>query len=388
MTEEVIKEINQSSLALLQTLDLHERYKAAVNEATRIAGAQHGTILIRKNGSFERVYSTVPARAQVAPRKKGYTYETYMTSKIHVMSPEVLREAHKSLYEKGVRSLVLIPLAIKDQKVGVLALQSDEPKHYTPLELQLFTLFGTLVTLAIRNAEFLEQTQKSVQARDLFISMASHELKTPLTTISVYADVLAKKINSRQIPSAASVEIMRSEAKRLKHIVNELLEFEHISSGQLRYKWQQVNILDVIKKSIINFKTVNPKFKVLLENKLQKGTQMIQGDPEKLQQAFSNILNNSAKFSSAHIPIIMKSEIINNKMLVSFTDFGKGIKKKEQDKIFAEFYKGQGHTKEGMGLGLYLVRRIIEKHKGKIELTSKVHQGTNITIELPLRLYE
>ena len=84
----------------------------------------------------------------------------------------------------------------------------------------------------------------------------------------------------------------------------------------------------------------------------------------------------------------MKSEIINNKMLVSFTDFGKGIKKKEQDKIFAEFYKGQGHTKEGMGLGLYLVRRIIEKHKGKIELTSKVHQGTNITIELPLRLYE
>lgn len=388
MTEEVIKDINQSSLALLQTLDLQERYKAAVQEATRITGAQHGTILIRKNGNFERVYSTVPSRYQVSPRKRGFTYQTYMTSKIHVVTPKELKGSHESLYNKGVRSLVLIPLSIRDQKVGVLALQSNEPKQYSSLELQLITLFGTLVTLALRNAEFFEQSQKSIQARDLFISMASHELKTPLTTISVYADMLAKKINSKQIPSQSTVEIMRSEAKRLKHIMNELLEFEHIATGQLRYKWQDLNIVDVVKKSIINFKSVNPKFRILVENTLHKHDQMIQGDPEKLQQAFSNILNNSAKFSSPHIPIILKLEIKKNKINVSFTDFGKGIKKKEQSKIFSEFYKGEGHTKEGMGLGLYLVKRIIQKHKGKIELSSKVNQGTNIVIELPLRLYE
>lgn len=387
MTEEIIKEINQSTLALLQKLDLQERYKAAVQEATRLVGAQHGTILIRKNGVFDRVYSTVPARSQLAPRKRGYTYQAYMTSTVQVVTPEKLKEDHKSLYDKGVRSLILIPLAMKDQKVGVLALQSDEPKHYSSLDLQLITLFGTLVTLALRNAEFFEETQKSIRARDLFISLASHELKTPLTTISVYADMLAKKIHSKQIPSQASIEIMRSEAKRLKHIVNELLEFEHIAAGQLRYKWQEVNIIDVIKKSIINFKSVNPKFRILVENTLPRGAQIIQGDPEKLQQVFSNILNNSAKFSSPHIPIILKVEVNRNKMLISFTDFGKGIKKKEQEKIFSEFYKG-GHTKEGMGLGLYLVKRIIEKHKGKIELSSKVNKGTSITIMLPLRLYE
>lgn len=388
MAEEVIKAINQSALALLQTLELNARYEAAVQEATRLTGAQYGTILIHKKGVFERVFSTVPAQFQTNPRRRGYTYKTYMSSEIHIMDPDTLKVAHKDLFDKGVRSLVLIPLAIKEQRVGVLALQSNNEKHFTPLQMQLITLFGTLVTLAIRNAEFFDQTKKSITSRDLFISLASHELKTPLTTISVYADMLAKKINSKQMPSENAIEIVRSEAKRLKHIINELLEFNHIASGQLRYKWKDVNILDVMKKSIINFKSINPEYKILVENTIPRAMNIIQGDPEKLQQAFSNILNNSAKFSHPHIPIIIKLEMKKNNMCISFTDFGKGIRKSEQDKIFSEFYKAQGNTKDGMGLGLYLVRRIIEKHKGKIELSSKINQGTNILIKLPRKLYD
>lgn len=388
MAEDVLKEINLSALALLQTLNLKERYEASLNEAVRMSGAQYGSIFIVKKGNFERVYSTVPAKYRVVPRKKGYTYMTFKTSEIHIMSSDILKVAHQSLYKKGVRSLILIPLSIQNQKVGVMALQSNNDHKFTGIQLDMLKLFGTMATLAIRNAEFFEETQKSIAARDLFISLASHELKTPLTTISVYAEMIAKKINSKQLPTQATAEILRSETKRLKHIVNELLEFDHISSGQLRYKWQDTNILDVLKKSIINFKSVNPSYKVIVENAIPRGMSTIQVDPEKLQQVFSNILNNSAKFSAPHIPIIVKLELHKKTITVSITDFGKGIKKIDQGKIFNEFYKATGNMKDGLGLGLYLVRRIIEKHKGTIELSSKIRQGTNITIELPLRLYD
>ncbi len=114
---------------------------------------------------------------------------------------------------------------------------------------------------------------------------------------------------------------------------------------------------------------------------------MIQGDTEKLQQVFTNLLNNAAKFSTKTTPIVVALVSEGKYIKITVTDYGKGIRKNEQNKVFHEFFKAKGNRKEGMGLGLYIVKGIIDKHKGTIEIYSRLNKGTIMTIKLPKKLY-
>ncbi len=384
MTNELLENVYLSSLSYLQPLTLEERYKIAVQEAIRVAGANNGSIfLLDPQGEFVRAYSDVPPGSQVQPRKSGNTRRAVEEEKLKIVQGEELKKAHLKLYNKGIKCLILIPLSFNKQTIGVLSLQAHEAKQFGNDMLGALRLFGALLSLGIRNSQLYEESIGAIEARDLFISLASHELRTPLTTISAYAGLIEKKLNNKQFPPPKSVEILRSEIKRLKNIVNELLAIEQVKTGQLRYAWKEVAILNVLKKAVINFKFNYPGYKVLLENPVHHKIVLARGDEEKLQQVFTNLLNNSAKFSSSVTPIVLTVGEDEKYVSISITDYGKGIRKREQDKVFVEFFKAKGNYKEGMGLGLFLVKNIIDKHKGKVSLTSKLHVGTTITVSLP-----
>lgn len=386
MSDRILEVISKLSVELLQTVDLRQRYKVIIEKAAEIAGVNFGTIFLYKEGFLERVYSTVPSQRRARPRKRGYAFEAFISGEIQIVTPKMLEKAHKSLYDKGVKSLILIPLVSSNKKIGVVSLQSENLNVLQTHQLRALKILGSIASLSIKNSFFFDETRKSLEARDLFISLASHEIRTPLTTIAAYTALISKKVNSKKMPSINTIEIVSSEIERLKNIVNDLLEFDRIISGKFRYRWRELNILTVIKKSVINFKSANPQYKVVVENNLPRELRVIQGDPEKLQQAFSNILNNAAKFSSSYTPILIQLEKIEEKVSISFSDYGKGMRKKDQEKVFNEFYKGESQ-KQGMGLGLYLVRRIIEKHKGSIVIDSKINKGTKIEIVIPVSLY-
>ncbi len=384
MSNDLLEKVYVSSLSYLQPLTLEERYKIAVEESVRVTGAHHGSIfLLDPQGEFVRAYSDVPSTSQVQPRKNGNTRRAVNEEKLLIVQGEELKKAHLKLYNKGIKCLILIPLSFNKQTIGILSLQAHETKHFGKEMLGALRLFGSLLSLGIRNSQLYEQSVGAIEARDLFISLASHELRTPLTTISAYASLIEKKLNSNQMPPPKSVEILRSEIKRLKNIVNELLAIDQVKTGQLRYSWKEVAILNVLKRAVINFKFNYPGYKVLLENPVHHKIILKRADEEKLQQVFTNLLNNSAKFSSSVTPIVLTIGEDEKSVSVSITDYGKGIRKKEQDKVFIEFFKAKGNYKEGMGLGLFLVKNIIDKHKGKVSLTSKLHVGTTITVTLP-----
>lgn len=390
MSSDLLKKIYLSTLEFLRPLSLEERYKIAVEEAIKVVGAEYGTIFLGdETGDLVRVYSNVPLRRQATPRRNGFTHKALVNSKLYVVTPEVLKKVHKKeLYDKGVHSLILIPLSFNKETVGVLSLQARNAKKMTPVDTNALNLFGSLISLGIRNSQLYEIMRDAVDARDLFISLASHELKTPLTTISAYSEQIARRLNSHELPSDKSVTVLNAEIKRLKHMLNELLAIDQIKSGQLRYSWKDVKIISIVKRAIINFKFSYPGYKVFVENSLNPASYVMQGDAEKLQQVLTNLLNNSAKFSSNVTPIIIALWMEDGCVTISITDYGKGIRKKEQNKVFTEFFKAEGNRKEGMGLGLYLVKNIIEEHKGSVLLKSKLHKGTTITLKFPQKLYE
>ena len=385
---EILTRIYRSTLSFLEPLSLEERFKIAVEEASKVAEAEYGSIFLGdKNGELVRVYSNVPAKRQAEPRERGYSHKSFVNGKLYIVTEGTLKKIHKELYDKGVKSLIIIPLSFNYETIGVLTLQSGIPQEMDKRTINVINLFGSLISLGIRNSQLYEKTIEAVESRDLFISLASHELKTPLTTISAYADLISKKINSKQVPSEKSLEVLNQEIKRLKHMLNELLAIDQVKTGQLSYSWKELNITKIIKSAIINFKFSYPGYKVFFEDALDKHSRLMQGDPEKLQQVFTNLLNNAAKFSIKTTPVVISLFEDNNMIGISVTDYGSGIRKNEQYKVFQEFFKAQNNRKEGMGLGLYLVKGIIEKHHGTVTLLSRLNKGTTISIKLPKKLY-
>ena len=384
----LLEEIYNSALKFLQPMPLQDRYRLAVQEAIKLVNADHGSIFLEKNGELVRVYTNVPTFMKVKPRKHGNTYKTFVSGKLRIVAVDKkFNKIHPRLYQGGAKSLILIPLTFEKKSIGVLTLQSSEEKHFTDVKINTLNLFGSFVGLAVLNSQLYEKAQDALRTRDLFISLASHELKTPLTTIMAYGDLIAKKVGANEIPNPRSVEILRSEIRRLKNMLDEFLALDKIKTGELEYKLKRVNIIDIVKKAIINFKLNFPGYKVFVENNIIPESRIILADNEKLQQVFTNLLNNSAKFSSSLTPIVMSLTEDKDFIFISITDYGKGIRKKEQSKVFQEFFKESGNTKEGMGIGLYLVKSIIENHQGTISLTSKLHKGTIITIQFPKKKY-
>lgn len=388
--DDLLRKIYLSTLEILQPLSLEERYKIAIEQAAKITGADYGTIFLGdKKGRLIRVFSNVPKDRKVKPRSEGYTHKALVSGKLYVVPPQILKKIHKEeLYDKGVSSLIIIPLSFNRKTVGVLTLQTHNPKSANKLSRNTLNLFGSMISLGIRNSQLYEQSVVAVEGRDLFISVASHELKTPLTTIAAYSDQIAKRVNSKQLPSEKSVEVLNAEVRRLKNLLNELLALDQIRSGELNYEWKDIHVLDVLKRALVNFKFSYPGYKVFVEKSISRKEGLILGDKDKLQQALTNLLNNAAKFSSQLTPIVVSLYSENDNIIISITDYGRGIRKKEQYKIFHEFFKAEGNRKDGMGLGLFLVRSIIEKHGGSISLISKLHKGTTISIKLPQKIYE
>ncbi len=263
---EILTRLYHSTLSFLEPLNLEDRFKIAVSEAGKVAGADYGSIFLGgKDGELVRVYTNVPPKRQVEPREKGYSHKSFINGKLYIITEQTLKKIHKELYDVGVRSLIIIPLSFNHETIGVMTLQSKIPQIMDKRTINVINLFGSLISLGIRNSQLYEKTMESVEERDLFISLASHELKTPLTTISAYADLIAKKINSKQFPSEKSVEVLTQEIKRLKHMLNELLAIDQVKTGQLSYRWKEINILKTIKRAVINFRFSYPGYKVFLE---------------------------------------------------------------------------------------------------------------------------
>jgi signal transduction histidine kinase len=240
--------------------------------------------------------------------------------------------------------------------------------------------------MAIRKAQVYKQRGDAIAARDLFISMAAHELRTPVTTMYVYTQLLKRKANRGEKFDLEWINTLLYEMARLTKLIDELLQINQIKSGNFKYEFEEINLENVIKNSLKTFRASHKKALVNYRNKMKKDIKLI-GDPNKLEQVIINLLDNAAKHNEWGKPIKLTLDKKDHTARFSVEDEGTGISREDLEHVFDEFYKGTGHTKAGMGLGLFLIKKIIDEHKGKIKLTSQLGNGTIVTIDLPLIKY-
>ena len=377
-----MEDVYKSSLKFLTPLSLEQTYKTIVQEAIKLVEGTDGSIFLAKRGRPVRVYASNPKIYKIKPREYGNTYNVYKTKKTIVLPKGKIERVHPEISDIKMKADIMSPLIYRNKSIGVLSLYTDREQKFTKREEEILQTFSPLASLAIRKAQLYDELKKAIETRDLFLSLASHELKTPITTIYIYLQLIERDIKKNRKFEPEWIKTLLDEMVRLTKIVDDLLELSRIRTGKLNYVFEEANIKEIVKRAIVNFHAAH-RHQIQLYDKVSEKKSKLVGDIDKLVSVVINILDNAAKHSPLSLPIKLTLRSDGKYFVILVEDGGKGIVKEEIHKVFAGFYKTSDNTKPGMGLGLYLAKQIIDKHKGKIKIRSSVGKGTAVQVLLP-----
>jgi len=236
----------------------------------------------------------------------------------------------------------------------------------------------------VGTATDIEEQKKQLDLKDEFIGVASHELKTPLTSLKGYLQLISVYKREEVPPMIKQyVEKASGALNKLQRLVNDLLDVSKIHAGRLEYVMAEVNLSELINLTLENAVHLYPEFDFI---NLSKSEFFIEGNAGRLEQVLVNLINNSVKYSTDNKKIIIKTEQNDKKVRISVTDFGIGMSAEQIDHIFERFYRVEDKKfmASGLGMGLYISAEIINNHKGSIGVVSELGEGATFYFELPL----
>lgn len=384
---QILEDIYKAGLKLLEPLTPAETYTTIVREAVKLVHAEYGSILLLEKGQLVRVYASSPISFPARKRRRAFADKAFKSGQIIIVDASKLKKVFPPVSNQNftIQTVLYIPLSYRDKSIGVLVISSCRKIQESATELKILKLFGSMASLAITKTQLYDQTKTALETRDLFISMAAHEFRTPLTTIIGYVQLLQTKLPeiSQHVQVGRWVKELSWEALRLTNMVNELLEVSRINAGKIQYTWREHSLKEIVGRAILDFQFTHPDHKIVFQCSLNLGQDVVVGDFDKLLQVIINLLDNSAKFSQLGSEIIIRLKLKSPSLILIVKDQGKGIDKKDLPRIFERFYKGGSNTVEGMGIGLFLSKNIIEEHRGSIKVRSQLNKGTTVEIQLP-----
>jgi two-component system CheB/CheR fusion protein len=239
------------------------------------------------------------------------------------------------------------------------------------------TMLGTILDIT-------ESKRDEIRKND-FIAMASHELKTPLTSLKAYIQLLAKKLNNNDDEFVANALTKAgNQVNKMANLIYGFLDLSRMESGKLQIKMQDFDINKLIAENIIEIQLTKNSHKIVFN---ADGAIMVYADRERIGQVLNNFLSNAVKYSPKDSTISITTKTCDNEIQVSVSDNGIGIKPKDQEKLFQRFYRVDNDEIKnisGFGIGLYLASEIIQRHKGKIWVNSKENKGSTFSFSLPI----
>jgi two-component system phosphate regulon sensor histidine kinase PhoR len=229
----------------------------------------------------------------------------------------------------------------------------------------------------------IQKEIKLAQIKSDFVSNVSHELRTPLALISMYSETLELGRIKTEEKKAEYYKVISQESNRLSRIVNSILSFSKIESGKRHYNFQTVNLNDIVERVYENYKfhleNMGFTFNFIKEENLPR----LNLDREAVTESIINLVDNAAKYSKENKFIELKTMMYKGKPTVEVIDKGIGIAKDDQRKIFEKFFRvstGLVHDTKGTGLGLTIVKHVLDAHNAVIELDSQEGNGTTFRI--------
>jgi signal transduction histidine kinase len=250
---------------------------------------------------------------------------------------------------------------------------------------------GMMAFVAIAGAYLLFRDMRRemhlAQLRSQFVSSVSHELKTPLTAIRMFAENLQSRPEAARMQSEY-LDIIVNESERLSRLVDNVLDFSKIEQGSKLYTMRPVSLDEVVRTAARSIEYPLAQKGFTLKVEAENVIELVRGDADALRQAILNLLINAMKYSGASREIGLCLSAADHHAQIRVSDHGVGIPLADQQRIFERFYRvasPENKLVSGAGLGLALVRHIAEAHGGTVDVESAPGQGSAFTIRLPLR---
>jgi signal transduction histidine kinase/DNA-binding response OmpR family regulator len=288
-----------------------------------------------------------------------------------------------------LRDVLSVPMLARTGVIGVLSLGrfGSDAARFNNSERRLSNDLAARVALAVENARLYENARAAIELRDNFLTIAAHELKTPLTTIQGYSQLLSHQLKQGlgqdAVPVRRSARMIAERTRHLARLVEQILDVSRLGASRMQINKDDTDVAELMRNLVAGFESQNParEFRLELVHEHLQATV----DPMRLDQVMANLLDNAVRYSPDGGPIDITVQLAEQDAVeLSVRDRGLGIPEEHRAHIFDRFH--QAHTlafRSGMGLGLHISREIVRLHGGKITVAFPADSGSLFTVRLP-----
>ena len=387
--------INEVGKKISSRLDYKGILQLVTDAAVETTGAAFGAFFSNKidaSGESYMLYTLSGAPREAfdkfgMPRNtaifgKTFSGEGILRSDNITKDPRYGKNApHKGMPEGHlpVASYLAVPvLSSKGIVIGGLILGHPKEAVFKEEHERIVSAIAFQAAIALDHSQLYEDIKFLSSKKDEFIGIASHELKTPLTILSGYLEIAETEpgLVDGLVPN------MRKQVTRLDKMIKELLDISKIRAGKINFKIEKCSLHKIIKESIDSIAVKEHDITL----KLPVADITVTADADKIIQVLVNLLSNAVKYSPPHTPIHVNAIILGDQIQVSVTDQGAGISKEHLARIFDQFYRISKTSEkvDGMGLGLFICKEIMDLHRGHIWAQSEVGTGSTFYISFPI----
>ena len=399
------------SQAVNSTLDLQTVLTTIVSHAVQLSGGNGGVIYEYDEGTrmfhlraTHGVHEEIIAVLREAHIRLGEgAIGTAAVTRAPVQVPDMLDEhgsvlprVRPTLAQAGYRSLLAVPLLLEEQIFGGLVVYRSESGNFSPEAVNLLQTFATQSTLAIQNARLFREIGEKGQQLEIaskhksqFLANMSHELRTPLNAILGYTELILDEIYG-EVPEPLRdvLERVQQSGRHLLDLINDVLDISKMEAGQLTLSLNEYSMAEVVYTVSTAVESLATEKGLALKVELAPELPQGKGDERRLAQVLLNLVGNAIKFTDAG-EVQIQVTAADSIFTVAVADTGPGIAEADQQTIFGEFQQADSSStrlKGGTGLGLTIVKRIVEMHGGRVWVESRLGKGSTFWFTLPVRV--
>lgn len=289
----------------------------------------------------------------------------------------------------GIASVLCVPLLVRGRVLGALTLAiTDKEERFGEADLQLARDLGQRSAVALDNAELYRTAQDAVRLRDAFLATASHELKTPLTSLYGNVQLLERRTLRSGVLDERDQRIVRvivEQSARLDRMISALLDISRLQTGQLTIQQMPLDLRHVVQQTVDELELTLDKHTFDVQSDAEP--LIVAGDPLRLHQVIQNLVQNAIKYSPEGGVVTLRVARQDAWATMAISDQGMGIPADALPHLFSQFYRASNVNARqisGIGLGLYVVKEIVTLHRGTVTAESTEGQGSTFTVRLPL----
>ncbi|SEP06600.1 PAS domain S-box-containing protein [Mucilaginibacter gossypiicola] len=392
--------LNSIGKVISAELDIQGILQKVTDSTTQLCGAQFGAFFhnqVNEQGESYMLFTLSGAPREAfekfgMPRNTEVFHPTFSgegTVRVDDITkdPRYGKNAPHFGKPKGhlpVVSYLAVPVRAKSGEViGGLFFGHEQPGRFTNEHEQLVLAVAAQAAVALDNAKLYEDIKQLNEKKDEFIGLASHELKTPVTSLKGYLQIIARNLSPDDKNKVLANRALEQVGK-LTTLISDLLDVTKIQTGKLPFTYASFDAIKLLNDLREILQQTGPSHQLILN--LPAGELIVHADSQRIEQVIINLVTNAVKYSPKADKVIIEAVVTDNKLRVSVQDFGIGIQPDQQERVFSRFYRVENLASHmsGLGIGLYICQEIVNRHQGRLWVESIYGEGSTFYFEIPI----